>query len=93
MKNKSKNKEPENLLLLQSLFLPMMWLSRRTATSVSMALCWPSGPKQTQRFLTVKVVVILLFDLTWTCGPHLMMMMHVGSGSADIHCTITSVTQ
>lgn len=39
--NESKNKEPENLLLLQSLFLPMMWLSLRTATSVSMAAFFP----------------------------------------------------
>lgn len=41
MKNETKNKEPENLLFLQFLLLPLRLLSLGTATSFSPALCPP----------------------------------------------------
>lgn len=43
MKNKSKNKEPENLLCLQSLFLPLMLLSR-LSPQPSSGLLSPTTP-------------------------------------------------
>lgn len=49
MKNETKNKEPENLLFLQFLLLPLRLLSLGTATSFSPALC-PHHPWSNRNF-------------------------------------------